>query len=81
MFKKLTTAFGLALIFSSLAFAAPALSTNSKQAATKPAAVQVAPSGSQQHHATTSKSAKKHKRHQKKNAGSTATSKSATPKQ
>jgi hypothetical protein len=81
MLKKLTTALGLTLIASSLAFASQAPSTNSNQAATKPAATQATPSTSQQQQATTSKSVKKHKRHHKKHAASNVTPKSATPKQ
>ena len=80
MLKKLTTALGLTLMASSLAFASQAPSTNPNQAATKPAEAQATPSNSQQQQATTSKSVKKHKRHHKKHAASNVTSKSSTPK-
>ena len=80
MLKKLTTALGLTLMASSLAFAAQAPSANPNQAATQPAAAQATPSNSQQQQATPSKSVKKHKRHHKKHAASNVTSKSSTPK-
>jgi hypothetical protein len=70
MIKKLTTALGLTLIAGSLAFASQAPSTNSNQAATKPAA---APA----------KSAKKRRRHHhhKRHATPNVTPNSSTPKQ
>jgi hypothetical protein len=87
MLKKLTTVLGLALMSSSLAFAAQAPATDSNQAAPKPATAQGTPSLSQQHPSTASKSVKKHKRHHKKNTTasnattSNPTTKSSTPKQ
>jgi hypothetical protein len=81
MLKKLTTALGLTLIAGSLAFASQAPSTNSNQAATKPAATPATPSPSQQQEATTSKTVKKHKRHHKKQAASNVAPKSSTSKQ
>jgi hypothetical protein len=82
MFKKLTTAMGLTLIASSLAFASQAPSTNSNQAATKPAAAQATPGKSQEQQATPAKSGKKkHRRHHKKHAASNVTPNSSTPKQ
>jgi hypothetical protein len=80
MLRKLTMALGLALISSSLAFAAQAPATNTQQSAQTPAAAQGATSGSHQKQATTTKSTKKHKKHHKKVAPSNTTPKSGPSK-
>jgi hypothetical protein len=83
MIKKLTTALGLTLIAGSLAFASQAPSTNSNQAATKPAAAPATPGNSQEQQAAPAKSVKKRRRHHhhKRHATPNVTPNNSTPKQ
>ena len=83
MIKKLTTALGLTLIAGSLAFASQAPSTNSNQAATKPAAAPATPGNSQEQQAAPAKSVKKRRRHHhhKRRATPNVTPNSSTPRQ
>jgi hypothetical protein len=81
MFKKFTTVLGLALMSSSLVFAAQAPATHSSPAVPTSANAQTAPSNSPSKPATTSKSAKHHKRHHKKSTPPSVASTPSTPKQ
>jgi len=79
MLTKLTTAFGLALLTGSLAFAADGPTATPQQGSTAPAGTQ-APADTQSKQAAPAKGKRKHKRHHKKGTTSNgAPNSSSTP--